>query len=200
MRLGRFHQKTKLLIEFKKSLLLTTKSNSKHHLLAFSASPRVLKHLGRLDATTEIDSLLADEGVELVVVLDGKHDVSGLDLRLALSSDLLACDISEFSRNVLHDGSEADRSVGTETVGELALSEVLGDSADVEVGAVLVGASDFLGKLGTYFKRRFHHRERGLALLEAVLLAGCFGRLLLGSCVEFSRSGVHRQTKLELVI
>lgn len=80
------------------------------------------------------------ELVELLVVTDGQLQVTGDDTSLLVVSCSIACQLQNFSSEVLHDGSQVNWSSRTYTLGIVALTQQTVDSAHWELKASPAGA------------------------------------------------------------
>jgi hypothetical protein len=71
--------------------------------------------------------------VELLVVLDGKGDVTRNDTALLVVTGSVSGKLEDLGTEVLEDGSEVDWGAGTHTGSELSLTEVTSDTTDWEL-------------------------------------------------------------------
>ena len=115
---------------------------------------RLLGKKDRVDVgedTTRCDGDSSEQLVELLVVLDGKGDVTGHDTSLLVVTGGISSKLQDLGTEVLEDGSEVDGSTGTHAGGVLSLTEVTTDTADGELksslgrrgGALLLAAASF---------------------------------------------------------
>ena len=77
--------------------------------------------------------------VELLVVLDGKSNVTGDDTALLVVAGGVAGELENLGTEVLEDGGEVDGGTGTHASGVLALTEVTSDTTDGELKSGLGG-------------------------------------------------------------
>ena len=101
--------------------------------------------------TSRRDGDTAEQLVQLLVVLDGKGDVTRHDASLLVVAGGVAGKLQDLSAEVLEDGGEVDGSSGAHAGGVLSLAEVTADTADGELksglgrrgGALLLAAASF---------------------------------------------------------
>ena len=101
--------------------------------------------------TSRRDGDATEQLVQLLVVLDGKGDVTGHDARLLVVAGGVAGKLQNLGTEVLEDGGEVDGGASTHAGGVLSLSEVTSDTSDGELksglgrrgGALLLAAASF---------------------------------------------------------
>jgi hypothetical protein len=101
--------------------------------------------------TSRRDGDTAEQLVQLLVVLDGKGDVTGHDASLLVIAGGVTGKLQNLSTEVLENGGEVDRGAGAHAGGVLSLAEVTADTADRELksglgrggGALLLAATSF---------------------------------------------------------
>ena len=101
--------------------------------------------------TSRSNGDIAEQLVELLVVLDGKSQVTGHDAALLVVAGGVTGKLEDLGAEVLEDGSEVDGGTGSHTGGVLALTEVTSDTADGELqsglgrraGLLLLAAASF---------------------------------------------------------
>ena len=97
------------------------------------------------------DGDATEQLVQLLVVLDGKGDVTGHDASLLVVAGGIASKLQDLGAEVLEDGGEVDGGAGAHAGGVLSLAEVTSDTADGELksglgrrgGALLLAAASF---------------------------------------------------------
>ena len=94
------------------------------------------------DDTSGGDGGSVEKLVELLVVLDGKEDVSGDNSASLVVLGGVTGELEDLSGEVLKDGSEVDGGSGSDSLGVSSLLEESGDSSDGE----LESGSDGLGE------------------------------------------------------
>ena len=82
--------------------------------------------------TTLGDGDVTQKLVQLLIVPDGELQVTGDDTGLLVVTGGVAGQLEDFSSEVLEDGSQVDRSTGTDTLGVVALAEQTVNTADRE--------------------------------------------------------------------
>ena len=123
--------------------------------------PKPSKLFGRLlgeknsvnvgENTTGGDGDVAQQLVQLLVVLDGEGEVTRHDARLLVVTGGVASELEDLGAEVLEDGGEVDGGAGAHAGGVLALAEVAPDAAHGELqpglggrgGALLAAAASF---------------------------------------------------------
>jgi hypothetical protein len=80
--------------------------------------------------TTLRDDNVAEELVELLVVADGKLQVTGDDTRLLVVTGGVTGELEDLGSKVLEDSGEVDGGPGTDTLGVVAALEVTVDTTD----------------------------------------------------------------------
>ena len=101
--------------------------------------------------TSRRDGDTTEQLVQLLVVLDGKGDVTGHDASLLVVAGGVAGKLQDLGAEVLEDGGEVDGGAGAHAGGVLSLAEVTSDTADGELksglgrrgGALLLAAASF---------------------------------------------------------
>lgn len=83
--------------------------------------------------TTLSDGDTGQQLVQLLVVPDGKLQVTGDDPRLLVVPGSVAGQLEDLSCEVFHDSSEVDGSSGSDTLGVVALAEETVDTSDGEL-------------------------------------------------------------------
>ena len=96
--------------------------------------------------TTLGDGDTTEELVKLLVVADGKLDVTGDNTGLLVVTGSVTGKLKDLSSEVLKDGSKVDRGTGTDTGGELSLLQVAADTGNRELKTGLTGLTDRLGR------------------------------------------------------
>ena len=97
------------------------------------------------------DGDIAEQLVQLLVILDGEGEVPGHDARLLVVAGGVAGELQDLRAEVLEDRGEVDGGAGAHAGGVLALAEVAADTADGELqpslggrgGALLLAAASF---------------------------------------------------------
>jgi hypothetical protein len=82
--------------------------------------------------TTLGDGDVTQELVQLLIVADGKLEVTGDDTGLLVVTGGVTSQLEDFSSEVLEDGSQVDGSTGTNTLGVVALAEQTVDTTNGE--------------------------------------------------------------------
>jgi hypothetical protein len=82
--------------------------------------------------TTLGDGDVSEKLVQLLVVADGKLQVTGDDTGLLVVTSGVTSQLENFGSEVLEDSSEVDGSTGTNTLSVVALSEKTVDTTDGE--------------------------------------------------------------------
>ena len=85
------------------------------------------KHTARRDGDA------AEQLVQLLVVLDGKGDVTGHDASLLVVTGGISGKLQDLSAEVLEDGGEVDGGAGAHAGGVLSLAEEAADTTDGEL-------------------------------------------------------------------
>ena len=101
--------------------------------------------------TSRRDGDAAEQLVQLLVVLDGKGDVTGHNASLLVVAGGIASKLQDLGAEVLEDGGEVDGGAGAHAGGVLSLAEVTSNTADGELksclgrrgGALLLAAASF---------------------------------------------------------
>jgi hypothetical protein len=75
---------------------------------------------------------MAQKLVQLLVVPDGKLEMSGDDTRLLVVTSSVSCQLENLRSQVLEDCSQVDRSTGANTLGVVTLSEKTVDATNRE--------------------------------------------------------------------
>jgi len=130
-----------------------------HHIMTTVKSKSLLRGslLGEKNSvdvgedTSRRDGDATEQLVQLLVVLDGKGDVTGHDARLLVVAGGVAGKLQNLGTEVLEDGGEVDGGASTHAGGVLSLSEVTSDTSDGELksglgrrgGALLLAAASF---------------------------------------------------------
>ena len=78
------------------------------------------------------DGDVSKELVQLLVVADGELEMAGDDSGLLVVASGVASQLKDFGREVLEDGSEVNRSTGTNTLGVVALAQKTVDTTNGE--------------------------------------------------------------------
>ena len=78
------------------------------------------------------DGDVSKELVQLLIVADGELEMARDDTGLLVVSSSVASEFENFGRKVLEDGSEVDRSAGTNTLGIVALAQQTVNTTDGE--------------------------------------------------------------------
>lgn len=78
------------------------------------------------------DGDVSKELVQLLIVADGELEMARDDTGLLVVSSSVASEFENFGRKVLEDGSEVDRSAGTNTLGIVALAQKTVNTTDRE--------------------------------------------------------------------
>ena len=89
--------------------------------------------------TTRGNGDTSEQLVELLVVLDGKSQMTGHDTALLVIAGGVTGKLEDLGTEVLEDGSEVDGGTGSHTGGVLALTEVTSDTTDGELKSCLGG-------------------------------------------------------------
>ena len=97
------------------------------------------------------DGNSSEQLVQLLIVLDGKGDVTGHNTGLLVVTGGVTGKLEDLGTEVLEDGGEVDGGSGSHTGGVLALTEVTADTTDGELqsslggraGALLLSAASF---------------------------------------------------------
>ena len=74
-----------------------------------------------------------EQFVQLLIILNGKGDVTGYNTSLLVVTGGIAGKFQNFSTEVLEDSGKVDGSAGTHTSGVFALTEVTADTSDGEL-------------------------------------------------------------------
>lgn len=82
--------------------------------------------------TTLGDGDVAEQLVQLLVVPDGELEMTGDDTGLLVVTGGVASQLENLSREVLEDGSEVDRSTGTDTLSVVSLPQETVDTTNGE--------------------------------------------------------------------
>ena len=82
--------------------------------------------------TTLGNSDVAQELVQLLIVADGKLEMTGNDTGLLVVTSGVTSQLEDFSSQVLEHGSEVHGGTGTDTLGVVALAEQTVNTADGE--------------------------------------------------------------------
>jgi hypothetical protein len=83
--------------------------------------------------TTLSDCDTGEELAELIVVADGKLDVTGVDAVLVVVTGSVTSELKDLGSEVLEDGSKVDGGTGTDTGGVVTLAEMTVDTANREL-------------------------------------------------------------------
>ena len=94
--------------------------------------------------TTLGDGDVTEKLVQLLVVADGELKVTGNDTGLLVVASGVASKLEDLSRQVLENGSEVDRSAGTDTLGVVALAEETVDTTNGERETGLGGTAKMM--------------------------------------------------------
>ena len=78
------------------------------------------------------DGDVTQELVQLLIVADGELKMTGDDTRLLVVARGVASELENLGSEVLENGSEVDRSTGTDTLGVVTLAEETVDTANGE--------------------------------------------------------------------
>jgi len=140
-------------------------SMTQHSLPFFSVLPSLvaLRHLtlllrgllgkeDRVDGgenTTTADGNVAEKLVELLIVTDGELDVAGDDTLTLVVTSSVAGKLDDLGSQVLEHSGEVDGSTSTDTVGVVALTESVVDTANRELEASLGRAALGVGLLAS---------------------------------------------------
>ena len=117
------------------------------------------------DDTSVSNGDIGKELVELLVVADGEHDVTGHNADLLVVARGVTGELEDLSGQVLEDGSEVDGSTDTDAAGILALAELAVETANGEGEASasraraltsLLGGSSLLGSGGSLLTTSRH--------------------------------------------
>jgi hypothetical protein len=87
--------------------------------------------------TTGCDGNTSKQLVQLLIVLNGKGDVTGHDTSLLVVTGGIAGKLEDLGTEVLEDGGKVDGCTGSHTGGVLSLTEVTTDTADGELQSSL---------------------------------------------------------------
>ena len=82
--------------------------------------------------------------VQLLIVLDGKGDVTGHNTSLLVVTGGVASKLEDLGTEVLEDGGKVDGGTGSHTGGVLALTEVTADTTDGELQSSFGGGASAL--------------------------------------------------------
>jgi hypothetical protein len=101
--------------------------------------------------TSRRDGDAAEQLVQLLVVLDGKGDMTGHDASLLVVAGGITSKLQDLGAEILENGGEVDRGIGIHAGGVLSLAEVAADTAHGELksclgrggSALLLTASSF---------------------------------------------------------
>ena len=89
--------------------------------------------------TTRGNGDTSEQLVQLLIVLDGKSDVTGHDTALLVVPGSVSGELQDLGAQVLEHGSEVDGGTGSHTGGVLALTKVTSDTSDGELKSSLGG-------------------------------------------------------------
>ncbi len=107
--------------------------------LGLAAGSLGLRFLGQQDSldvgqdTTLCDGHARQEFVQLLVVTDGQLQMTGDDSGLLVVTGSVACQLQNFSSQVLEHGSQVDGSTGTHTLGVVTFTQKTVDTAHGEL-------------------------------------------------------------------
>ena len=107
------------------------------------------KHSARRDGDA------AEQLVQLLVILDGKGDVTGHDTALLVITGGVSGELEDLGTEVLEDGGEVHGGTGTDALSVAALLHEAGDSANGELKASLGCARDGAGSLLSFSSSSF---------------------------------------------
>ena len=101
--------------------------------------------------TTRSNSDVAEQLVQLLIILDSKSKVTGHDTSLLVVASSIAGELQDLGAEVLKDSGKVDGSAGTHAGGVLSLAEVTADTTNGELksslgrrgGALLLAAASF---------------------------------------------------------
>ena len=101
--------------------------------------------------TTRSNGDVAEQLVQLLIVLDSKSKVTRHDTSLLVVAGGIAGELQDLGAEVLEDGGKVDGSAGTHAGGVLSLAEVTADTTNGELksslgrrgGALLLAAASF---------------------------------------------------------
>jgi hypothetical protein len=101
--------------------------------------------------TTRSNGDTAKQLVQLLVILDGKRDMTGYNTSLLVVAGGIASELQDLGAEILEDGSEVHGSTGTHASSVLSLTEVAADTTDGELksslgrrgGTLLLAAASF---------------------------------------------------------
>ena len=94
--------------------------------------------------TSRSDGNTSKQLVQLLIVLNGKSNVTGDNTSLLVVTGGITSKLEDLGTEVLEDGGEVDGSTGTHTGGVLALTEVTADTTDGELQSSLGGGAGAL--------------------------------------------------------
>jgi hypothetical protein len=89
--------------------------------------------------STACDGNTSEQLVQLLIVLDGKGDVTRDDTSLLVITGGIACKLEDLSAEVLKDGGKVDGCTGSHAGGVLSLTEEAANTADGELQSSLGG-------------------------------------------------------------
>ena len=115
--------------------------------------------------STACDGNTSEQLVQLLIVLDGKGDVTRDDTSLLVITGGIACKLEDLSAEVLKDGGKVDGCTGSHAGGVLSLTEEAANTADGELqsslgrraGGLLFAAASFS------FSYCYHRMRFGVA-------------------------------------
>jgi hypothetical protein len=139
--------------DFRKSCFCTMHSHDASNSNLFGSS-RLLGEKNSVDVgknTSRGNGDTSKQLVELLVVLDGKGQVTGHDAALLVVTGSVTGKLEDLGAEVLEDGGEVNGGTGSHTGGVLALTEVTSYTADGELqsglgrraGLLLLAAASF---------------------------------------------------------
>ncbi|KAJ8682755.1 hypothetical protein QAD02_018547 [Eretmocerus hayati] len=102
------------------------------------------------------DSHVRKQLVQLLVVTNGKLEMTRDDPGLLVVTSGIACQLQDFGRQVLHHGCEVDRGSGTNSFGVVALTEQTMDPSnrELETGTGRPGLLFALGGFASFASSR----------------------------------------------
>jgi hypothetical protein len=107
--------------------------------MAIMADGLTLVNVGK--DTTLGDGDVAEQLVQLLIVADGKLEMSGDDTGLLVVAGSVTGQLENLSSEVLEDGGQVDGSTGTDTLSVVALAEQTVDTTDGESQTGLAGTA-----------------------------------------------------------